>query len=287
MTAIETDSCGGDLRTPYYNAHDAVYHDCLQHILTKGRLKADRTGTGTISTFGYQMRFDLSDGTVPVLTTKKIYLHAVVHELLWFIQGSGNIEYLKTHNVRIWNEWANAAGDLGPVYGVQWRHLAAMDGSEIDQLAQLIELIKRDPDSRRLIVDSWTVDKISQMALPPCHMMWQMFCIDDTLSMQLYIRSSDAFLGLPFNIAQYGTFLHMIAQVCELGVGELIITIGDLHIYTNHLDQVKTQLARSSYGESPAIYLNSDISNIDDFTFDDIIIVGYESHPMIAAPVAV
>lgn len=256
------------------------YHDFLQHILTKGEAKSDRTGTGTISTFGYQMRFDLSEG-FPLITTKKVHWPSVVHELLWFIAGETNIQYLKENKVRIWDEWADDNGDLGPVYGKQWR-----DFGGVDQLEQVIEQIKNNPSSRRHIVSSWNVPQLSQMALPPCHLLFQFYVNNGKLSLQLYQRSGDAFLGIPFNIASYSLLLLMIAQVTGLKPGEFVHTIGDAHIYNDHLKQVATQLQRKPY-PNPTVKLNPEITSIFDFKYEDIELQNYEHHPTIKAKVSV
>lgn len=262
-----------------------AYLDLLNHILEQGSVKNDRTGTGTISTFGYQMRFDLSEG-FPLVTTKKTHLKSIIHELLWFIKGDTNVRYLQENGVRIWNEWADENGDLGPVYGKQWRSWGCGDGHTIDQLAEVIEQIKTNPDSRRLIVNAWNVGELEDMALPPCHMFFQFYVNDGKLSCQLYQRSADSFLGVPFNIASYALLTMMVAQVTGLEPGEFIHTIGDAHIYLNHLEQVKEQLSRTPY-PLPQMKLNPNIKNIEDFTYEDFELVGYEAHPHIAGKVSV
>lgn len=262
------------------------YHDMLEHILENGNDKGDRTGTGTRSVFGYQNRFDLTKG-FPAVTTKKLWFKGVVHELLWILSGSTNIKYLTDNGVHIWDEWADENGDLGPVYGEQWRDWYADDMSEkIDQIANVIEDIKNNPNSRRHIVTAWHPARLPDMKLPPCHMMFQFYVHDKTLSCQLYQRSADAFLGVPFNIASYALLTHMVAQVCDLEVGDFVHTFGDAHIYNNHVDQVKLQLSREEF-DLPTLELNPGIKNIDDFKFEDIKLIGYKSHPTIKAPVAV
>ena len=262
-----------------------AYHDLLQHVLKEGVHKSDRTGTGTISTFGYQMRFDLSKG-FPLVTTKKIHWHSVVYELLWFLKGDTNIAYLKENKVSIWDEWADKNGDLGPVYGKQWRSWETRDGGVIDQITWLINEIKRNPDSRRLIVSAWNVGDIPKMALAPCHCLFQFYVNDGKLSCQLYQRSADSFLGVPFNIASYALLTHLIAQACDLQVGEFIHSFGDLHIYTNHLEQVELQLSRAPRA-LPTIELNPEIKNIFDFSFEDITLNNYEPYAGIKAKVAI
>ena len=262
-----------------------AYHDLLQHVLKEGVHKSDRTGTGTISTFGYQMRFDLSKG-FPLVTTKKIHWHSVVYELLWFLKGDTNIAYLKENKVSIWDEWADKNGDLGPVYGKQWRSWETRDGGVIDQITWLINEIKRNPDSRRLIVSAWNVGDIPKMALAPCHCLFQFYVNDGKLSCQLYQRSADSFLGVPFNIASYALLTHLIAQACDLQVGEFIHSFGDLHIYTNHLEQVELQLSRTPRA-LPTIELNPEIKNIFDFSFEDITLNNYEPYAGIKAKVAI
>lgn len=261
------------------------YHDLLQHILDNGTFKGDRTGTGTLSVFGYQMRFNLEDG-FPVLTTKKLHLRSIIHELLWFLQGDTNIKYLKENNVSIWDEWADENGDLGPVYGYQWRSWPTPDGGSIDQISNLIEQIKKNPNSRRLIVNAWNVAYVDNMALPPCHTMFQFYVADGKLSCQLYQRSADTFLGVPFNIASYALLTMMVAQVCGLKPGEFIHTLGDAHLYSNHLDQAKLQLTRD-FRPLPTMKINPEVQNIFDFKFEDFELLNYDPHPHIKAAVAV
>ena len=261
------------------------YHDFLRHVLDHGVQKGDRTGTGTISVFGYQMRFDLSEG-FPLLTTKKVHLKSVIHELLWFIQGSTNVKYLNEHGVTIWDEWANERGELGPVYGKQWRSWEAPNGEEIDQIANVIEQIKKNPNSRRLMVSAWNPADVDKMALPPCHTMFQFYVAEGKLSCQLYQRSADIFLGVPFNIGSYALFTMMIAQVCNLQPGEFIHTFGDAHIYLNHLEQVQQQLAREPKA-LPQMKLNPTITSIFDFGYNDFELMNYNPYPAIKAPVAV
>lgn len=262
-----------------------VYLELLQYILDKGTRKQDRTGTGTISTFGYQMRFDLQKG-FPLVTTKKLHLRSIIYELLWFLKGDTNIKYLNDHKVRIWNEWADKNGDLGPVYGHQWRSWGAPNGKHIDQISEIIDQIKNNPDSRRIIVSAWNVADIPQMALAPCHALFQFYVADGKLSLQLYQRSADVFLGVPFNIASYCLLLHMVAQVCNLKVGEFIHTFGDVHIYNNHIDQVNLQLTREPR-TLPTLKLNPDRKDIFSFKYEDFSIDGYDPHPHIKAEVAV
>ena len=257
----------------------------MQHVLDHGTHKEDRTGTGTISVFGYQMRFNLADG-FPMLTTKKLHLKSILHELIWFLKGDTNIQYLTDNGVSIWNEWADEQGNLGPVYGSQWRSWPAPDGQSIDQISQVIQQIKNNPDSRRLIVSAWNVGVIPQMALPPCHAFFQFYVADGKLSCQLYQRSADIFLGVPFNIASYALLTHMVAQVCDLQVGEFIHTLGDAHLYTNHLEQAKLQLTRD-FRSLPQLKMNPDIKDIFEFKFEDFSIEGYDPHPHIKAAVAV
>lgn len=261
------------------------YHDLLRHILENGVSKSDRTGTGIISVFGYQMRFDLNEG-FPVLTTKKIHLKSIIYELLWFLKGDTNIKYLTDHSVRIWNEWADENGDLGPVYGKQWRSWSASDGRTIDQIAEVVETIKNNPDSRRMIVNAWNVGELKEMALTPCHCMFQFYVADGKLSCQLYQRSADTFLGVPFNIASYALLTMMIAQVTGLKVGEFIHTFGDVHLYNNHLDQAKVQLTRSPK-RLPTMKLNPNVRSIFDFEYEDFELFGYEADPHIKAEVSV
>lgn len=262
-----------------------AYLELCEHILKNGTKKEDRTGTGTISTFGYQMRFDLAKG-FPVLTTKKLALRAIIHELLWFIKGETNIAYLKEHNVKIWNEWADENGDLGPIYGKQWRSWPSANGETIDQLGTIIEEIKSNPDSRRLLVNAWNVAELDKMALSPCHCLFQFYVADGKLSCQLYQRSADVFLGVPFNIASYALLTMMIAQECGLEVGDFVHTFGDAHIYLNHLDQVNLQLTRETR-PLPTMKLNPDRKSIEDFTIDDFELIGYDPHPHIKGKVSV
>lgn len=265
------------------------YLELLNQVLEKGTEKKDRTGTGTISTFGAQMRFNLEEG-FPLITTKKVYWHGVVEELLWFLRGETNIKTLVEKNVHIWDAWADKDGELGPVYGKQWRAWNTLMGQprnhEIDQIARVIDQIKTNPDSRRLIVNAWNVGEITEMALPPCHMFFQFYVNNNKLSCQLYQRSGDMFLGVPFNIASYSLLTHMVAQVCGLDVGEFVHTLGDIHIYSNHVEQVKEQLSREPK-ELPKLELDKSIKNIDDFTSEHIKLVGYNSHPAIKGKVAV
>ena len=285
----------------YTSKNEQAYLDLLQHVLTHGTEKGDRTGTGTLSHFGAQLRFDLADG-FPLLTTKKVHFKSIVYELFWFLSGSTHVDYLQENNVRIWNEWATAdqtarfnrpAGDLGPVYGHQWRNYGATkdengiyNNDGIDQISQVIEQIKNNPNSRRLIVSGWNPGEAEQVALPPCHTLFQFFVADNKLSCQLYQRSADLFLGVPFNIASYALLTHMVAQVCGLEVGEFIWTGGDCHIYQNHRQQVELQLTRELY-TLPTLTLNPDVTDIFAFTYDDISVDGYVSHPAIKAKVAV
>lgn len=262
-----------------------TYLDLLQHILDNGVDKEDRTGTGTRSVFGYQMRFDLSAG-FPVLTTKKLHLKSIIHELLWFLAGDTNIAYLKANGVRIWDEWADENGDLGPVYGSQWRSWPTPDGQHIDQITQLLEQIRNNPDSRRHIVSAWNVAEINNMKLPPCHALFQFYVADGKLSCQLYQRSADVFLGVPFNIASYALLTMMVAQVCDLEPGDFVHTLGDAHIYSNHFEQVHTQLSRTPKS-LPSMQINPSVSDLFEFAFDDFTLEGYEAEPSIAAPIAV
>jgi len=261
------------------------YHDLLQHILDNGTQKGDRTGTGTISVFGYQMRFDLSEG-FPVVTTKKLHLRSIIHELLWFLKGDTNIKYLHDNNVTIWDEWADENGDLGPVYGYQWRSWPTPDGQHIDQIANLIEQIKRNPDSRRLLVSAWNVAYVDQMALPPCHTMFQFYVANGKLSCQLYQRSADTFLGVPFNIASYALLTMMVAQVCDLEPGEFIHTFGDAHLYNNHIEQTKLQLSRE-LRPLPQMKINPNVKDLFAFTYEDFELINYDPHPHIKAAVAI
>lgn len=261
------------------------YHDLMKHVLENGTKKEDRTGTGTISVFGYQMRFDLSEG-FPVVTTKKLHLRSIIHELLWFLQGDTNIKYLKDNGVSIWDDWADENGDLGPVYGYQWRSWPTTDGGKIDQITKLIEQIKRNPDSRRLLISAWNVAHVDDMALPPCHTMFQFYVANGKLSCQLYQRSADIFLGVPFNIASYALLTMMVAQVCDLEPGEFIHTFGDAHIYSNHLEQVNLQLSRDCR-PLPQMLINPEVKDIFGFTYEDFELVNYDPHPHIKGEVAV
>jgi thymidylate synthase len=261
------------------------YLDLLEHVLLHGSVKDDRTGTGTRSVFGWQMRFDLADG-FPLVTTKKIHTRSIFHELLWFLRGETNISYLKENGVSIWDEWADANGELGPVYGSQWRSWKTTDGRTVDQITNLIEGITNNPDSRRHIVSAWNVGEIDQMALPPCHTMFQFYVANNKLSCQLYQRSADIFLGVPFNIASYALLTMMIAQITNLELGDFVHTFGDAHLYSNHIEQTNEQLTREPR-ELPQIKLNPAITSVFDFTYDDIELVGYEPYPHIKAPVAV
>ena len=261
------------------------YQELLQRILDTGVRKEDRTGTGTISVFAHQMRFNLQEG-FPLLTTKKLHTRSIIHELLWFLKGDTNTAYLHDNKVSIWDEWADENGDLGPIYGKQWRAWEAKDGRVIDQIGELIEQIKKTPDSRRLLVSAWNVGDLDKMALPPCHIIFQFYVANNRLSCQLYQRSADVFLGVPFNIASYALLTHMIAQVCGLGVGEFVHTTGDTHLYLNHIEQARLQLTRTPY-KLPTLKLNESITDINDFKYEDIAIENYESHPHIKASVAV
>ncbi len=261
------------------------YLDLVKHILDKGNQKTDRTGTGTKSCFGYQMRFNLQEG-FPLVTTKKVHLKSIIYELLWFLNGDTNIQYLKENGVRIWDEWADENGDLGPVYGKQWRSWEGANGVVIDQIAELIEQIKKTPDSRRLIVSAWNVGDLSKMALMPCHNMFQFYVADGKLSCQLYQRSADVFLGVPFNIASYALLTMMIAQVCDLQYGDFVHSFGDVHLYNNHFEQAQTQLARKPF-PLPIMKINPAVKDIFSFKFEDFTLENYQSHPGIKAPVAV
>ncbi len=261
------------------------YHDLLNHVLAHGNKKEDRTGTGTVSVFGYQMRFNLAEG-FPLLTTKKVHLKSIIHELLWFLQGSTNIQYLKENGVSIWDEWADENGNLGPVYGYQWRNWPKPDGTHIDQIAQVVNAIKTNPDSRRLIVSAWNVADVDQMKLPPCHAFFQFYVADGRLSCQLYQRSADIFLGVPFNIASYALLTMMVAQVCDLKLGDFVHTLGDAHIYSNHMEQVREQLSRTPRA-LPTMRINPDVKDIFSFKFEDFTLENYDPYPAIKAPVAV
>jgi thymidylate synthase len=261
------------------------YLDLLKHLLEKGTEKTDRTGTGTVSHFGYQMRFDLAEG-FPCLTTKKLHLRSIIIELLWFLRGDSNIQYLKDNGVSIWNEWADENGNLGPVYGYQWRNWPKPDGGKIDQIAQLIDMIKKNPDSRRLIVSAWNVADVGRMALPPCHCLFQFYVADGKLSCQLYQRSADTFLGVPFNIASYALLTLMVAQVCDLQPGEFIHTFGDVHLYNNHIEQAKLQLTRDPR-PLPKMWINPEVKDIFGFTYEDFKLTGYDPHPHIKAEVSI
>ena len=261
------------------------YLDLIQHILTHGVDKEDRTGTGTKSIFGYQMRFDLQKG-FPLLTTKKLHLRSIIYELLWFLQGDTNIQYLQDHGVKIWNEWADEDGELGPVYGSQWRSWRTADARTIDQIEKVVSQIKNNPNSRRLIVSAWNVGEIDQMALPPCHALFQFYVANKQLSCQLYQRSADVFLGVPFNIASYALLTMMVAQVCNLTPGEFVHTFGDVHLYKNHIDQARLQLTRQPY-PLPKIQINPEVDSIFGFDYDDFELSGYQAHPHIKAEVAV
>ncbi len=261
------------------------YLDLMQHILNHGAKKDDRTGTGSLSVFGYQMRFDLSEG-FPCITTKKLHLRSIIHELLWFLKGETNIKYLTENGVSIWNEWADESGELGPVYGKQWRSWSMGNGKTIDQISELISQIKRNPDSRRLIVSAWNVGEIEKMALPPCHTIFQFYVADGRLSCQLYQRSADVFLGVPFNIASYALLTMMVAQVCQLHLGDFVHTFGDAHLYLNHLEQTRLQLTREPR-PLPKMIINPDVKDIFSFRFEDFQLEDYDPHPHIKAPVAV
>ena len=274
-------ACGGRTREETMQA----YQDLMRHVLANGTDKADRTGTGTRSVFGYQMRFDLSEG-FPLLTTKKLHLRSIIHELLWFLRGDTNIQYLKDNNVSIWDEWADEAGNLGPVYGYQWRSWPAPDGRHIDQIANVVAQIKQNPDSRRLMVSAWNPALVDEMALPPCHALFQFYVADGRLSCQLYQRSADIFLGVPFNIASYALLTMMVAQVCGLQPGEFIHTFGDAHLYRNHFEQAELQLSRAPR-PLPTMTINPDVADLFDFKFEDFELSGYDPHPHIKAAVAV
>jgi thymidylate synthase len=261
------------------------YLDMLQYIFDNGSPKGDRTGTGTISVFGYQTRYNLQDG-FPVITTKKLHLRSIIHELLWMLNGDSNVADLQKHGVRIWNEWADDQGDLGPVYGVQWRSWRTIDGQTVDQISEVIDLIKNNPNSRRMIVNAWNVGEVDLMALPPCHLLFQFYVSEGKLSCQLYQRSADVFLGVPFNIASYSLLTYMVAQVCNLEAGEFVQTFGDLHLYNNHIEQAQLQLTREPY-PLPKMEINPGIKSIFDFEYEDFELVNYQSHPHIKAEVSV
>jgi thymidylate synthase len=261
------------------------YHDLMRHVLEHGVKKEDRTGTGTVSVFGYQMRYNLAEG-FPLLTTKKLHTKSIIHELLWFLKGDTNIKYLKDNGVRIWDEWADADGNLGPVYGYQWRNWPTPDGKHIDQITQVIDMIKNNPDSRRLIVSAWNVADINNMKLPPCHAFFQFYVANGKLSCQLYQRSADIFLGVPFNIASYAVLMMMVAQVCNLQLGDFVHTLGDAHLYSNHIEQANLQLSRD-IRPLPTMKINPDVKSIFDFTIDDFTLENYDPHPHIKAEVAV
>lgn len=261
------------------------YLDLMRHVREQGCEKHDRTGTGTFSVFGYQMRFGLSAG-FPLVTTKKLHLRSIIHELLWFLGGQTNIRYLKENGVSIWDEWADEQGELGPIYGFQWRSWPTPDGGQVDQIQQVVDQIRKNPDSRRIIVSAWNVGQLEQMALPPCHAFFQFYVADGRLSCQLYQRSADIFLGVPFNIASYALLTMMMAQVCDLEVGDFVHTLGDAHLYSNHLQQTDLQLQRTPF-PSPKMVLNPEVRSIFDFSYDDFELQGYQCHPHIKAPVAV
>ena len=261
------------------------YHDLMQHVLEHGTKKEDRTGTGTLSVFGYQMRYNLAEG-FPLVTTKKCHTKSIIHELLWFLKGDTNIKYLTDNGVSIWNEWADEQGNLGPVYGYQWRNWPTPDGQHIDQITQVVNMIKNNPDSRRLIVSAWNVADINNMKLPPCHAFFQFYVADGKLSCQLYQRSADIFLGVPFNIASYALLMMMVAQVCDLQLGDFVHTLGDAHLYLNHIEQAKLQLSRE-LRPLPTLSINKNVKSIFDFTFDDFVLENYNPHPHIKAAVAV
>lgn len=261
------------------------YHDLMEHVLQSGHKKEDRTGTGTLSVFGYQCRYNLAEG-FPLVTTKKLHLKSIIHELLWFLQGETNIKYLKDNGVSIWDEWADEDGNLGPVYGSQWRSWKGANGETVDQITSVINQIKKNPDSRRLIVSAWNVAEIEKMALPPCHAFFQFYVADGRLSCQLYQRSADIFLGVPFNIASYALLTMMIAQVTGLQLGDFVHTMGDAHLYSNHIEQAKLQLTRD-FRMLPQMKINPDVKNIFDFKFEDFKLEGYDPHPTIKAPIAV
>ncbi|MDA8910598.1 thymidylate synthase [Crocinitomicaceae bacterium] len=261
------------------------YHDLMKHILKNGTKKEDRTGTGTLSVFGYQMRYDLNEG-FPCVTTKKLHLRSIIHELLWFLKGETNIKYLKENKVSIWDEWADENGNLGPVYGSQWRSWPTSDGDTIDQIKQIIQQIKETPDSRRIIVSAWNVGEIKNMALPPCHAFFQFYVADNKLSCQLYQRSADTFLGVPFNIASYALLTMMVAQVCDLELGDFVHTLGDAHLYLNHLEQAELQLSREPR-KLPVLKINPDVKELLDFKYEDFELLNYDPHPHIKGAVAI
>ncbi|MBT5438780.1 MAG: thymidylate synthase [Flavobacteriales bacterium] len=261
------------------------YHDLMKHILENGTKKEDRTGTGTLSVFGYQMRYDLNEG-FPCVTTKKLHLRSIIHELLWFLKGDTNIKYLKENKVSIWDEWADENGNLGPVYGSQWRSWPTSDGDTIDQIKQIIQQIKETPDSRRIIVSAWNVGEIKNMALPPCHAFFQFYVADNKLSCQLYQRSADTFLGVPFNIASYALLTMMVAQVCDLELGDFVHTLGDAHLYLNHLEQAELQLSREPR-KLPVLKINPDVKDLLDFKYEDFELLNYDPHPHIKGAVAI
>ncbi|MES2762946.1 MAG: thymidylate synthase [Bacteroidota bacterium] len=261
------------------------YHDLMRHVLDTGVKKEDRTGTGTVSVFGYQMRYNLAEG-FPLLTTKKLHTKSIIHELLWFLKGDTNIKYLKDNGVRIWDEWADENGNLGPVYGYQWRSWPTPDGKHVDQISQVIDMIKKNPDSRRLIVSAWNVADINNMKLPPCHAFFQFYVANGKLSCQLYQRSADIFLGVPFNIASYAILMMMVAQVCDLQLGDFVHTLGDAHLYSNHIEQANLQLTRD-FRPLPTMKINPNVKSIFDFTIDDFTLENYDPHPHIKAEVAV
>lgn len=271
--------------TPATGAIATPYEDCLRHVLAHGTQKGDRTGTGTLSVFGHQMRFDLSAG-FPLVTTKKLHTKSIIYELLWFLNGSSDNNWLHERGVRIWNEWADEDGDLGPIYGVQWRSWPTADGQHIDQIATIIDQIKNTPDSRRIIVNAWNVGELDKMALAPCHALFQFYVADGKLSCQLYQRSADLFLGVPFNIASYSLLTHMVAQQCDLEVGDFIWTGGDCHIYSNHMEQVRTQLERTAYAP-PTLHIKRKPADIFSYAYEDFAFENYQHHPAIKAPVAV
>ncbi len=287
MNRFLLESAFAIIKTAYVKERGKMeqYKELCRHILENGAKKEDRTGTGTISVFGYQMRFDLQKG-FPLLTTKKLHLRSIIHELLWFLEGDTNIKYLQENGVRIWNEWADENGDLGPVYGKQWRSWTKPDGGTVDQISRVVEEIKKNPDSRRLIVNAWNAGELEEMALTPCHCLFQFYVSDGKLSCQLYQRSADTFLGVPFNIASYALLTTMIAQVCDLEPGEFVHTFGDAHIYLNHLDQVNLQLSREPR-ELPTMKINPEVKSIFDFKFEDFTLENYDPHPHIKGAVSV